>query len=81
MMKYHGPHAEDPNLSNNPMAEAVYNMKMFRAQRNYYITVFTLFMFMWVHVYSVDCPGLSGGYGIFNTDEKVVDHYGIELVY
>ena len=44
MAKYHV--SEAPDLANNPMAEAVYNMKMFRAQRNYYIVIFSTMLFM-----------------------------------
>jgi B-cell receptor-associated protein 31 len=46
MWKYHAPHMDVPNFANNPMAEAVYNMKMFRAQRNYYICIFASAMFV-----------------------------------
>ena len=46
MWKYHAPHIQPPSFSNNPMAEAVYNMKMFRGQRNYYISIFAVMMFV-----------------------------------
>ena len=36
----------DVNLANNPQAEVQAHMKLFRAQRNLYITGFALFMLM-----------------------------------
>lgn len=31
-----------------PNAEAILNMKLFRAQRNFYVAGFAFFLFMWV---------------------------------
>ena len=46
IMKYGEVSAEAPDLTNNPMAESVNNMKLFRAQRNFYIAGFALFLFV-----------------------------------
>ena len=46
IMKYTQAGSETPDLSNNPMAESVNNMKLFRAQRNFYIAGFALFLFV-----------------------------------
>ncbi len=37
---------EEIDLRNNPSAEAVVHMKLFRAQRNFYIAGFALFLFL-----------------------------------
>jgi B-cell receptor-associated protein 31 len=38
--------SNDIDLRNNPSAEAVLHMKLFRAQRNFYIAGFALFLFL-----------------------------------
>ena len=35
-------------LRNNPAAETMLHMKLFRAQRNFYIAGFALFLCLWV---------------------------------
>ncbi len=45
--KYSTP-LEDKEVSMNPQGEATLHMKLFRAQRNFYIAGFTLFLFVWV---------------------------------
>lgn len=44
--KYSEPMGDDIDLKNNPSAEAVVHMKLFRAQRNFYIAGFALFLFL-----------------------------------
>ena len=39
---------DEGDLKNNPQAEVMLHMKLFRAQRNFYIAGFALFLFMWV---------------------------------
>ena len=39
--------AQEPDLS-VPGAEVTIHMKLFRAQRNFYIALFALFLFVWV---------------------------------
>ena len=39
-------HEDEIDLRNNPGAEALLHMKLFRAQRNFYIAGFALFLFL-----------------------------------
>ena len=44
--KYEDVRGDEPDLRNNPAAEAILQMKLFRAQRNMYIAGFALFLFL-----------------------------------
>lgn len=39
---------DEVDLNTNPQAETLIHMKLFRAQRNFYIAGFALFLFLWV---------------------------------
>ena len=62
--RYSDTHAEEGDLRNNPAAEAMMHMKLFRAQRNFYIAGFALFLFLWVPLGGASatrhvlCPGV-----------------------
>ena len=48
MVRFSAAHADGIDLAHNPMSEAMNNLKMFRAQRNFYIAGFSLFLFVLV---------------------------------
>ena len=48
IMKYQKFDLAQMDLKNNPQAETMAHMKLFRAQRNLYISGFSLFLLMWV---------------------------------
>lgn len=48
MYKYNKVDGSHMDLKNNPQAETLIHMKMFRAQRNFYISGFALFLLVYV---------------------------------